>query len=179
MTSFPEKVWDGFTSEELWQKLVSRPPLQEPQYCRLVQELQAVQRMLLEHNTSIQVLLANVSASKAGWCACPGSTGNYSVTGLGFKPKCVMFFVSKNPGQSAAFRLCQGVMDHYGNQWSVTWATDGSTQSDSKRDMAIYTLNASGVLQVAASYVSMDDDGFTLNFTNVNANYDIHWKATA
>jgi len=116
---------------------------------------------------------------KIGWFTCPGSLGNYSVTGLGFRPKSVKFWVSKAPGLQTHFCNCQGMMDEFGNQNSMTWAGVWSNmfKGDSRIDTCMYTINSSGASQVTGSYVSMDSDGFTVAFTIVNTAFIIRWEA--
>ncbi len=49
---------------------------------------------------------------------------------------------------------------------------------DMKTDRCIYAFNAIPVTQVQASLVSMDIDGFTLNFTVAgNITFSVRWKA--
>lgn len=118
-------------------------------------------------------------AAKIGWFTCPGALGNYSVIGLGFKPKIVKFWVSKGPGVQTHFCCCQGMMDAYGNQNAMTWAGVWSNtfKGDARVDKCMYTINSSGNSQVTASFVSMDDDGFTVNFEVANAAFIIRWEA--
>jgi hypothetical protein len=132
----------------------------------------------------VPVLVPEIAAvlplAQVGVFTCPATIGNYSVTGLGFKPKSVAFFVSKAPGLQTHFCCCQGVMDQAGNQCSMTWAGVWSNtfKGDSRQDKCIYTINSSGISQVTASYVSMDDDGFTLDFLAVNPVFNVQWLAT-
>lgn len=71
------------------------------------------------------------------------------------------------------------MMDQYGNQNSMTWAGVWSNifKGDSRVDKVVYTINSSGNSTVTAEYVSMDDDGFTLNFLIVNPLYILRWLA--
>ena len=114
-----------------------------------------------------------------GVFTCPATTGNYSVTGLGFRPKSVKFWVSKGPGLQTHFCCCQGMMDATGNQNSMTWAGVWSNifKGDSRVDLCMYTINSAGTSQVTGAFVSMDADGFTVNFTVVNTAFIIRWEA--
>ena len=116
---------------------------------------------------------------RIGCFTCPAATGNYLVTGLGFRPKAVKFWVSKGPGVQTHFCCCQGMMDAAGNQNSMTWAGVFSNifKGDSRIDLCIYTINSSGNSQVTGGFVSMDADGFTLNFTVVNTAFIVRWEA--
>ncbi len=171
---FPNQVWDGDT-ESPWR--TGQADIKAPDsfdWDRVVAEVIATQEVV--KNLSQGGLAGFV---KIGWFACPSSLGVYHVTGVGFKPKRVSFFVSKGPGLQTHFCCCQGAMDIAGNQHCMTWAGVWSNifKGDSRRDKCMYTINSSGVSQVTASFVSMDDDGFTLNFENANSLFDIHWEA--
>ena len=123
-------------------------------------------------------VVAVVPRVQVGVFTCPETVGNYSVTGLGFQPKCVEFWVSKGPGLQTHFCCCQGMADANGNQNCMTWAGVWSNifKGDSRVDLCMYTINSSGNSQVTAT-VSMDADGFTVNFTAVNSAFIIRWKA--
>jgi len=116
---------------------------------------------------------------RVGSFTCPASVGHYSVAGLGFKPKSVKFWISKAPGLQTHFCCCQGLMDDLGNQNSMAWAGVWSNtfKGDSRTDLCMYTINASGVSRVTAAYVSMDDDGFTVDFSVVNNLFIVRWEA--
>lgn len=105
--------------------------------------------------------------------------GHYSVTGVGFRPVVLEFFVSKNDGLSTWFCECHGFADNAGNQNASGWTGNYSNtfRGDMKVDRCLYAFNAAGALQVNATLVSMDADGFTLNFTNFNPAYTVRWKA--
>jgi hypothetical protein len=164
--SFPEGIWDGVSGTRAT-PLTRRAP-DAYDYDRIIREVQATQRKILEDS---------INYVKTGWFSCPASIGNHSVIGLGFKPKCVALFTCKEPG-IGNFVCCQGVMDYFGNQHSMTWAASSTNiKGNSSRTLAIYSVNASGVVKVSADYISMDGDGFTLNFTVVDVDFDIHWDA--
>lgn len=58
---------------------------------------------------------------KVGSFSCPDAPGIYRVTGVGFKPKRVAFFVSKAPGSQTHFCCSAGMTDESGNANSMTW----------------------------------------------------------
>ena len=120
-----------------------------------------------------------ISHGKAGYFI-PTVTGIHHVTGLGFKPKVVEFFISKNEGLRTWFCDCHGYADDFGHQNVSAWTGNYSNtfRGDMKVDRCIYAFNAAGAIQVMATLVSMDDDGFTLNFTNVNEIFTVRYKAT-
>jgi hypothetical protein len=117
--------------------------------------------------------------AKVGYFISPGVLGNYSVTGLGFKPATIKFCVSLNIGNVNNWRTCFGMIDLNGNQ-NVGFILGGGGNKflgDNKVDRCIYIVNEIGVIVVQATYVSMDNDGFTLNFSAINTNYTIRWMA--
>jgi hypothetical protein len=119
-------------------------------------------------------------ASRTGRCgyfASPSVIGNYSVTGLGFKPKVIHFVGHKNDGMATWFMQSNGFADDQGHQNVSSFCGNYSNafRGDAKQDRCIYLFNASGAIQVMATLVSMDNDGFTLNFTNVNSIFGIRW----
>lgn len=113
------------------------------------------------------------------------STGNHSVTGVGFTPKALIFFGMSNQTSgfstqgileagisfvSAATQYQRNINQNDNQSTPVTSATSGTTkvfqyQQPSNGDDAIATLT------------SMDVDGFTLNFTTNTATINIHWIA--
>ena len=82
-------------------------------------------------------------------------------------------YVSKAPGTLKHFCYSMGLMDEFGNQNSMTWA---EKRGDSSVDRAIYTTDEKKII-VEAGYVSMDDDGFTVDFLIVNSFFIIRWDA--
>lgn len=109
----------------------------------------------------------------------PSLIGNFSVNNLGFKPKVIEFIGHKNDGMNTWFMQSHGFADDSGMQnvssfcgnWSNTF------KGDAKQDRCIYLFNASGAIQVMATLVSMNNNGFTLNFTNVNPIFLIRYIA--
>jgi hypothetical protein len=116
---------------------------------------------------------------RVGYFICPAVTGNYSVTGLGFKPKVVQLWCSKNDGQQTWFHISHGLMDDHGNQ-NVAFALGNFSnifRGVTYTDKCIYTTSSAWAPQVVATYVSMDNDGFTLNFINTNSIFIVRWMA--
>lgn len=116
---------------------------------------------------------------RVGYFICPSVTGNYSVTGLGFKPKVIEFIGHKNDGLHTWFFHSQGFADDQGHQNVSTLAGNFSNLflGDCKFDRCIYVINTAGNIQVMATLVSMNNDGFTLNFTYVNPIFAVRWMA--
>ncbi|MDH4137186.1 MAG: hypothetical protein OEW09_10800, partial [Anaerolineae bacterium] len=125
---------------------------------------------------------SDVSSKVVNW-QMPAATGNKSVTGVGFKPDLVIHlhaghdFTTALTGPSLRTtnaHLGLGVMDAAGNQWATTVLSQhGVSPSDTQRgqqtDACIYSFNNGLTVQKEASFVSMDPDGFTVNFSNATS----------
>ncbi|MGH9144342.1 MAG: C25 family cysteine peptidase [Vicinamibacterales bacterium] len=121
---------------------------------------------------------SDVSAKVVRW-QMPTSTGQVSVTGVGFQPTAVIHlhtgsgYTATPPANAANSGFGLGVMDFGGTQWATEMfaanaGASGDTQRAQATDAAIYTIdNGLGVTK-KASFVSMDADGFTTDFTTVN-----------
>lgn len=117
---------------------------------------------------------SDVSAKVIGWQT-PTVVGNKAVTGLGFQPDLVLHAHSGNlsgglPLNSSHGSIGLGAMNSIGEQWAnsiltVSNMANSDTQRVQQTDGALVSTTASLGLQYKASYVSMDSDGFTVNFT--------------
>jgi hypothetical protein len=121
-----------------------------------------------------------VSAKVISWQA-PGALGLKAVAGVGFQPDVVFhfhsgwFFTAAPPATitNAGFGL--GVMDRAGGQCANhIRASDAKNPSLTARaqrtDAALYMTHEVGpIVTKQASFVSMDGDGFTMNFTTANS----------
>lgn len=107
------------------------------------------------------------------WAA-SGSTGNQAVTGVGFTPDVVIHMTFLQGGSfplSATPALgCFGAMDANGGQWSMahqSFHDNDPTVAERYQDTAnCITRIFGGAVIDQASYVSMDADGFTVNWGN-------------
>jgi hypothetical protein len=184
---YPRKVFDGYTTHNPWRTsrdIVTIPDSHD--YDQLAAEIIATQIKVNDLGSTAGATGPQgppgsnaTNYARIGQFTCPGLTGDFSITGLGFKPKIVKFYVSKGPGLQTHFCCCQGMMDEQGNQNSMTWAGVWSNifKGDSRIDKCMYTINSSGNSQVTAGFISMDDDGFTVNFEVVNTLFIIRWEA--
>lgn len=178
---FPGQIWDGDTNNPWRDGRGDSVTPDSKDWDRVVAEMIATQQVvknLMEVGGG-----GNNPNVKIGWFLCPDTTGIYQVTDVGFKPKRVTFYVSEAPGaqkrSGAQKRFCcsTGLMDEFGNQSSMTWAGDKKrTRGDSSVNRAIHTANVKKII-VEASYVSMDDDGFTVDFLIVNSLFIVRWDA--
>lgn len=103
------------------------------------------------------------------------STGNKSITGVGFKPKLVRFTVLESTGPYIGFSV--GAMDGDGNQYSASTGSGTSQRRISSDDYAITRSNDTATT-LQAEYVSMDADGFTINVTTAGG-VDVAYEALA
>lgn len=111
-----------------------------------------------------------------------GTTGNKQITGVGFKPKIVRFQGLPTAAGDNAL-MSTGKMDENGNQY-VTAITIGSAGSAIKRNSSEsacigFVPTTSSSFAMLASYVSMDDDGFTINVTTADSGLKVGYEAVA
>lgn len=96
-------------------------------------------------------------------------TGNQSITGIGFRPRLVKFDVAA--GDTSFFRIGFGAMDAAGNQYA--W---GATSEDANsggratisRVYCVALTNSAATDILLGSFVSMDADGFTINWVTAS-----------
>jgi len=113
---------------------------------------------------------------RVGSFICPASTGDYSVTGLDFKPRYIDFKVSRSSGARIYFGV--GQMDYNGNQNAQAISSlDDLQRTHHSSSHCIYGVNEAGTLVVVAVFKSMNSDGYTITLSVVDANWVIWWKA--
>jgi hypothetical protein len=107
------------------------------------------------------------------------STGNKSVTGVGFTPKFVMFFVMPSAATNASTNA-------YGAMTTTiqfnTWASSNSAGNTSSRNNSTtacvgWGTSSASSYNMAASYVSMDADGFTINVGTADGTFAVQYIA--
>ncbi len=99
------------------------------------------------------------------------STGSQSVTGVGFQPKAVLFFLTDKTadGSAANCQIGYGVATSSSNRWCFYGIAQSglSTHSCSRRyslSACIGAITAAGAIAAEAGLSSMDSDGFTVNW---------------
>ena len=108
------------------------------------------------------------------------STGNQSVTGVGFQPDVVIHAHAGSGHTSSPSSTSQhggfglGAMDSQGNQWAMaTFVVDGVSTSDTSRyqrtNRCLVSVGGSQTEVKDATFVSMDSNGFTINYSNANS----------
>ncbi|MET0591318.1 MAG: hypothetical protein ABW133_01375, partial [Polyangiaceae bacterium] len=121
-----------------------------------------------------------VTSKLVNWQA-PTSAGSKTVTGIGFQPEAVLHFHAGSgydqttPTMVANSFFGLGAMDRSGAQWAiqVTSSHNESPVSSSRaqrNDSALfmYSEGTSPTVTKDAKFVSMNADGFTLNFATAN-----------
>lgn len=117
---------------------------------------------------------------KVGVFTLNGTTGNQSITGLGFRPKFVEFN-SNFAGSTGGSGLSIGAMDENGNQNATAIATAVAANQNSVNSSTtrcfITVPSGSSTPNREAAYVSMDADGFTINVITAVATTPVCYKA--
>lgn len=118
-----------------------------------------------------------METEKSVWCGSkdsPTSTGNQAVTGVGFQPDFVMLVESmcqaedaiETDGDGGVFGI--SVFDGTSEYCHAIASEDGQGTTDTESghdDIAVYLNKHDGTAGFDATYVSMDSDGWTLNFS--------------
>lgn len=115
-------------------------------------------------------------STKVGSLTKPTVTGNQAITGVGFTPKIILFFLNNATanGSSAGADIGIGFAVSSTNRGAISGSSDSESQT--KRNDATKCItykNGSGNPLFAADFVSFDTDGFTINWTTVNASSQI------
>lgn len=111
------------------------------------------------------------------------TTGNKSYTGFGFKPSYARFTLSQKTGTTEGFiHFSQGWTDGTNSSCHSIFQDATSSQSKEFTNQVISHWNrVSGTLTevIAATFVSFDADGLTLNFSAITTGYHVHFEAFA
>lgn len=110
----------------------------------------------------------------------PTATGNHAVTGVGFKPDAVMLIgagsAANPPSSFTTHSPTLSAFDGSGGQWALGHRSNDNaamTQENRVKDASLAFLVPSGTgvaaIDAEATWVSMDTDGFTLNFSDAPA----------
>jgi len=107
---------------------------------------------------------------KGGTFNSPTSTGNAAVTGVGFTPKLLMLY-STLATDAGAMSVLWGVGTSSSARWSASTialkATNASAYRMYDSTKIVRTTTQTGLSFLTADLVSLDSDGFTLNWTLV------------
>lgn len=109
-----------------------------------------------------------------------GSTGNKAITGVGFTPKKLVIYVGYDVSAAGNARESYGVTDGtttycrgsaVGTSTVARWFLTGTT--------IINVRTETNVTVLAATLVSIDADGFTINVNTADASYSGSYEAYA
>lgn len=110
------------------------------------------------------------TVSKTGTFSCNLSTGNQSITGLGFQPKAVLFWAFTTASVSGSnelrhsFGVATGATERWSNGSSWLGGTSGFSNFQFLTNRVIHWNDTTtDAEQIGIDFVSMDADGFTVN----------------
>lgn len=112
---------------------------------------------------------------RAGVLTIPGSTGNHAVTGLGFAPDCVIFIGGNGSSEDTVLTgnnlgVFMGIMGRDWDTDAIKAYSVSTLPEQGARVRTAYPICQAATCNSAAfeaSAVSLDSDGFTVNFTTV------------
>jgi len=104
-------------------------------------------------------------------------TGNQAVTGTGFQPKLVIFFMSRlgttDPSSGGNYGSAIGAAASSTARWAASGhSRDAAATSIADRrfvSTSCFTYNDNGTVDLEADFVLMDANGFTVDITTANA----------
>lgn len=115
---------------------------------------------------------------KTGTITTPAGTGNVSTTSIGFTPKCIYFYWTANTTNPQVNAITgHGMTDGTAHRCINAAGADAAQDTFRSRSITIPVeiRNMATTVVVAASYVSFDIDGFTLNFTTTAVGYTLNY----
>lgn len=111
---------------------------------------------------------------KVGTFTSPLATGNQSVAGIGFQPDLVIFTGHENPseGRISGLRWFLGMAKSSTEQWvNAIFNADGAATQACKHWASdvncIFAQDGGSGIGYQADFVSMDSDGFTVNWSDI------------
>lgn len=103
-----------------------------------------------------------------------------SITGVGFKPKAMVFLGVCGQTPSVENGIGVGITDGLRSFSEVGYTVDGGASGGEgpTENTVFQQIDASGVVGISADLTSFDDDGFTLTYSLVTPNpYNVAWLA--
>ncbi len=107
-----------------------------------------------------------------------GTTGDKAITGVGFKPKLVRFTVM-GTASTAAIITGVGAMTSTSQFYAASIYSGVYGRNSSTSACIGWVTGGSSTPYLLASYVSMDDDGFTINVGTANNAFSVAYEAYA
>lgn len=160
-------------ARQLTTQIVSVPSINTASLATLNRDTWQLTQSVAEFNArSTMLLLGKVSAKTAAITKRSG-TGTQAVTGVGFRPKAVIFTSIATPTADTPFTLGFGTASS--NVSSSLFLTSGAVDTvslDSATASISLLSNAAGTVRAEAAVQSLDADGFTLNWTTNDAAAD-------
>ena len=113
------------------------------------------------------------------------TTGTKAVTGVGFQPGLVITIgdgsIVAPPHTETYYAANIGAMDSAGNQWASYYQSNpGEKPSETARaqltDHTVVNCNTNAAFVIKAAFQSMDADGFTLNWDQVDGTARIYYS---
>lgn len=121
----------------------------------------------------------DMSSTNVGHFTAPSSTGDFSVNGVGFLPDFVLLATSNstqdatNTAGDGSFSL--GAFNGVGEQFTTAFIsennadpTDTARYQRTDKCLAIFNVSNAAALTHEATFVGMDADGFTINFSTAS-----------
>ena len=120
---------------------------------------------------------------QAGNNTAPTSTGNQSVTGVGFVPKALLFITGSDPQESLVLGQSQiaiGATSGVGEEGSIAVSdrdnvdpTEADQFNSTTKCITQELLVTAAQPDGEADLVSFDSDGYTIDWTSVNADFNL------
>lgn len=108
-----------------------------------------------------------------------GTTGNKSITGVGFTPRLVRFTVLPSASTTSS-NYGSGAMTSSSQYYAAITSTgSGRTRNSSTTACIGWIGDTVSTPVLLANYVSMDADGFTINVTTASSAFDVAYEAYA
>jgi hypothetical protein len=106
------------------------------------------------------------------------TTGNKTITGVGFTPKLVRFQLmpTNSTSQSDFGAGAMTATSQYGS--AISYDGTSRSRTSSTTSVLLKIITGSGAAQLAFTYVSMNADGFTINVTAA-LSFDVAYEAYA
>ncbi len=123
----------------------------------------------IQASTMVVTNLSTLFKIKVGSFTSKATTGTQNVTGVGFKPRFVQIIVGNQNVNE--YKIGIGAADAALNQFStggaITLVAIGGQAINTSN--IVYQVSSAGAAEAVASLVSMDMDGFTLNWSAASA----------
>jgi len=129
------------------------------------------------------VTASKLGTHKAYGTFSPSATGNKAITGVGFQPKYVRLEILSDRGTTASTTDTIegfGIMTSSLQVCKCTHTTGTNSYMYSSTSACLAGLHFNSTTpELLATFVSMDSDGFTINFSAFVSTYLILWIAEA